>query len=153
MTAPPTVARDVSDLAFRALFSSIFVGLGGEHVVDDTLIQHLMPSWVPMPDLVSLASGVVLLFGGALVLLGTRLRLAAVVLGAFLVLVTALVHLPAVVGLVEAPAGTTDWAWTILQRSNLVKNLCLLGVCVQLWWHQPGRFSWEGWPRGQAASA
>ena len=32
-----------------------------------------------------------------------------------------------------------DWI-----RSNLVKNLCLLGVCVQLGQHVPGRYSLDG---------
>ena len=46
-----------SDLAFRGLFCLIFVGLGGEHIVDDALIQKLMPAWVPYKRLVSLACG------------------------------------------------------------------------------------------------
>jgi uncharacterized membrane protein YphA (DoxX/SURF4 family) len=144
-----STARSVGELAFRLLFSSIFLALGGEHIVDDTLIQRLMPGWMPLPDMASLGAGVVLLTGGVMVAIGWRLRAAALLLGAFLVTVTVSVHLPAVVGLVPAPDGTTEWVWTILQRSNLVKNLCLLGVCVQLWWHIPGRYSLQGW--GQAA--
>ena len=35
--------------------------------------------------------------------------------------------------------------WPVLQRSNLAKNLCLLGVCVQLGWHKPGRYSLDAW--------
>lgn len=142
-----STARSAGDLAFRLLFSFIFLALGGEHIVDDTLIQRLMPPWMPMPGVVSTGAGVVLLTGGVMVAIGWRLRAAAVLLGAFVVAVTVAVHLPAVVGLVPAPDGTTEWAWTILQRSNLAKNLCLLGVCVQLWWHVPGRFSLEGWGR------
>ncbi len=141
---PTPLARDLSDLAFRLLFSSIFLGLGAEHLVDDSLIRHLMPPWMPAQTLASRGSGVVLLVGGLLVALGWQLRAAAALLGAFLLVVTAAVHLPAVLGVVAAPEATTDWAWTILQRSNLVKNLCLLGVCVQLWWHVPGRFSLAG---------
>ncbi len=144
---PPSrfVGRDVAELLFRLLFSSIFIGLGGEHIVDDTLIQHLMPPWMPWPRAVSVGAGLVLLSGGALVALGYRLRLAAVVLGTFLVAVTALVHVPPVLGLQAMPPDTTEWTWTILQRSNLVKNLCLLGVCLDLWWHQPGPLSLTAW--------
>lgn len=141
----PFRGRDVAELLFRLLFSSIFIGLGGEHIVDDTLIQHLMPPWMPWPRAVSLGAGLVLLTGGTMVALGVRLRLAALVLGTFLVAVTALVHVPPVLGLQAMPPDTTEWAWTILQRSNLVKNLCLLGVCLQLWWHTPGRLSLAGW--------
>lgn len=133
--------RDLAELAFRLLFSSIFIGLGGEHIVDDTLIQNLMPPWVPVPRLASVAAGSVLLVGGGLVAFGYRLRTAAVVLGLFLIVVTATVHVPPVVGLLPTPEGTTEWSWVVLQRSNLVKNLCLLGVCVQLWWHEPGALS------------
>lgn len=142
-----STARSVRDLAFRLLFSFIFLALGGEHIVDDTLIQRLMPPWMPLPGVASIAAGVVLLTGGLMVAIGWRLRAAALLLGAFVVTVSLVVHLPAVVGLVPAPDGTTEWAWTILQRSNLARNLCLLGVCVQLWWHVPGRYSLEGWGR------
>ncbi len=139
--SPRPAPRDLAELLFRLLFSTIFVGLGGEHIVDDTLIMHLMPPWMPAPRLVSVGAGVVLLSGGVLVAIGYRLRAAAVVLGAFLVVVTALVHLPPVLGLQPTPPDTTEWAWVVLQRSNLVKNLCLLGVCLQLWWHEPGALS------------
>ena len=65
---------DWSDLAFRGLFCLIFVGLGGEHIVDDALIQKLMPAWVPYKRLVSLACGLWLFGWGTLVLLGWQLR-------------------------------------------------------------------------------
>lgn len=137
--------RDQSELLFRLLFSSIFLGLGGEHIVDDTLIMELMPHWVPAPRLVSLATGLLLLTGGTLVLLGWQLVRAAWILGTFLVIVTLTVHLPAV--FLPGPTADPDtaWMWPVLQRSNLVKNLCLLGVCVQLGWHKPGRYSLDTW--------
>ncbi|MFT7625275.1 MAG: putative membrane protein YphA (DoxX/SURF4 family) [Myxococcota bacterium] len=137
--------RDTSELAFRLLFSSIFLGLGAEHIVDDTLIQYLMPAWVPAPRAVSLGAGIVLMIGGVMVAAGWQLSRAAALLGAFLVVVTTAVHVPAVLGITPAPSGTTEWAWTILQRSNLVKNLCLLGVCFWLRWHEAGRFSLDVW--------
>lgn len=145
MSPAPPETRDLTELLFRLLFSTIFVGLGGEHIVDDTLIQNLMPPWMPVPRLVSVGAGVVLLCGGSLVLLGYRLRAAAVVLGLFLVVVTALVHVPPVLGLQPTPPDTTEWAWVVLQRSNMVKNLCLFGVCLQLWWHEPGYYSLDRW--------
>lgn len=135
---------DISELLFRVLFSSIFLGLGAEHLVDDHLIMRLMPAWMPAPQLDSMVAGVILLTGGTMVLLGWQLRRAAWLLGTFLVVVTALVHVPGV--LLQPPAGMGDqgWMWTVLQRSNLVKNVCLLGVCIQLGWHRPGRFSFDG---------
>ena len=82
----------------------------------------LMPSWVPLPRLVSIACGVWLVSWGGLILLGRHLRWAA-----------------------------CGWMWDILQRSNFVKNLCLLGVCFHLLHHEAGKLSLEYFLRGRAA--
>jgi uncharacterized membrane protein YphA (DoxX/SURF4 family) len=135
------VSPDLRDLIFRGLFSSIFVGLGLEHLADDRLIQHLMPTWLVAPRLMSAVAGAILLLGGLSILLGFHLRLGARLLGLFLVLVTLTVHVP---GLFEKPPGIDSewaWLWTVFQRSNVAKNLCLLGVCVHLTTHEPGKFS------------
>lgn len=138
---------DVGDCIFRALFSTIFLGLGGEHIFSDELIQQLMPDWVPIPRFLSVVSGVWLVCGGTLLLIGWQLRWAALGLGIYVAFVTGLIHLP---GLFVAPpelAGDGIWIWDILQRSNLAKNLCLLGVCVHLLNHRPGKFSLEAFLR------
>jgi uncharacterized membrane protein YphA (DoxX/SURF4 family) len=138
------VSNDTRDLIFRGLFSSIFLGLGCEHLLDDRLIQHFMPSWVGYPMLASRFSGFVLLIGGLSILAGYRIQLGARLLGAFLLVVTLTVHVP---GLFQVPPGIpadTAWLWTVFQRSNLVKNLCLFGVCVHLTTLAPGRFSIDG---------
>ena len=78
-------------------------------------------------------------------LLGWRVRLAAIALGVFLILVTLLVHAP---GVLSYPANLPEesrWAWDILQRTNLVKNLCLLGVCFHLLQYQVGKYSLEAY--------
>lgn len=136
---------DLAELAFRGLFCLIFIGLGGEHVFDDTLIRLLMPDWVPYPRLVSVLVGLWLMFWGTLVLLGWHLRKAAIALGGFVVLVTLAVHGPALFSYPERVGPESRWMWDILQRSNFVKNLCLLGVCFHLLHHRPGRFSLEAW--------
>lgn len=140
--------HDLVDLLFRGLFCVIFLGLGAEHVFSDDLIRRLMPEWVPAPRAVSIVCGLWLLAGGGLILLGWRLRLAALGLGAFLILVTAAVHLPALFFYPASLPAESKWMWDILQRSNFVKNLCLLGVCFQLLHYQPGRYSVDG--RGAA---
>ena len=137
------LSRDVNELIFRLLFSSIFLGLGGEHLVSDELIQNLMPSWAPYPRVISVLCGILLLTGGTMVLVGWRLHLAAYLLGAFLIVVTAVVHLPALFGMPPHLPAESQWMWDILQRSNLVKNLCLLGVCFELGYHRLGRYSLE----------
>lgn len=129
------------DLAFRGLFSSIFVALGGEHLFSDELLQVLMPTWVPWPRLASIALGLVLLAGGGSILFGWRVRQGALGLAVVVVVVTLAVHVP---GLFERPPDMAEdvaWLWDMFQRSNLVKNLCLLGVCIHLAQHTPGRFS------------
>jgi uncharacterized membrane protein YphA (DoxX/SURF4 family) len=139
------VDKDMRDLIFRCLFSTIFVALGAEHLFDDRLIQHLMPAWVGYPALASRVSGVVLLLGGLSILTGYKLQFGARVLGAFLVVVTLAVHVP---GCFTVPADIprdASWLWIVFQRSNLVKNVCLLGVCVHLTTHAPGRFSVDAW--------
>lgn len=145
------VPKDARDFIFRALFSSIFVGLGLEHLLDDRLIQNLMPGWVEHPGLASVAAGVILLLGGFSILVGYRIHLGAKVLGAFLVVVTALVHLP---GIIQTPPHIDEqwaWLWTVFQRSNLVKNLCLFGVCVHLTTHAPGKYSVDAWLKRRRA--
>lgn len=133
--------RDWTDLIFRGLFSTIFIGLGGEHLFADQLIMHLMPEWVPEPRAVSVFSGLLLLTGGMFIVLGYELQKAALLLASFLVAVTITVHGPA---LFSTPANIPEeheWLWVILQRSNFVKNLCLLGVCFHLYYYQPRCFS------------
>lgn len=143
--------RDLNDLLFRGMVSTIFVGLGFEHIFSDQLIQFLMPHWVPSARLASVGAGVLLLVGGLSVALGYRLRAGALLLIGFLVVVTATVHVP---GVVRHPAGLPEdwkWIWDILQRTNLVKNVCLIGVCVHLTRHEVGRYSLEAWLARRAA--
>ena len=145
------IREDVSDLIFRVLFSAIFVALGVEHLVSDVLLQGLMPEWLEPKRLVSIGSGVLLLGGGLSIALGYKVDVGATVLGVFLIVVTAVVHGP---GLVGHPARVPDecgWLWTIYQRSNFVKNVCLFGVCVHLVTHRPGRYSLDGFLARRAA--
>ncbi len=139
------IDEDVADLLFRALFCLIFIGLGSEHLFSDDLIRTLMPAWVPFPSLVSKLCGVWLVGWGCLILIGWHVRMAALGLGAFLVIVTPLVHLPGIFIVPQTIAPEYHWMWQILQRSNLVKNLCLLGVCFHLLYHEPGKYSVEAY--------
>ncbi len=136
---------DRSDLLFRLFFSLIFLGVGAEHLFADDLLQRLMPLWVPAKRLVSIVCGVILISGGAMVLIGYQLRKAAVLLGAFLIVVTVTVHLPALLVTPSFVTPESSWLWTVLQRSNFAKNLCLLGVCFYLYNHTPGKYSWTFW--------
>lgn len=135
------ITPDISDLLFRLFFSLIFLALGFEHVFSDTLIQQLMPTWLPYPRLISVACGIWLLFFGSWIAIGFKLRIAAIALAAFLLIATFAVHVPgALVDHPELP-GQYQWMWIILQRSNLAKNLCLFGVCLHLIYYVPGKYS------------
>lgn len=135
---------DIRDLLFRVFFSLIFIGLGGEHVFSDSLLQDLMPTWMPEPRLVSIACGIWLLVWGSCIALGWQIRFAALALILFLVAVTAAVHLPGVLVTPTQIGSECERLWEILQRSNLAKNVCLLGVCFYLLDYRAGRFSVDG---------
>ena len=139
------ISKDVSDFIFRGLFCLIFIGLGGEHIVSNGLIMYLMPAWMPFPQFVSVLCGIWLSTWGTCLLFGWQVRLAAIALGVFLVLVTLLVHAPGVLYYPTSFPEENRWVWDILQRTNLVKNLCLLGVCFHLLQHEVGKYSLEAY--------
>jgi uncharacterized membrane protein YphA (DoxX/SURF4 family) len=146
------VDSDARDLIFRGLFSTIFLGLGSEHLLDDRLLQHFMPGWVQYPVFASRLSGVILLVGGLSILIGYRMQLGARLLGAFLIIVTFAVHVPGCFHVPPDIAPDYAWLWTVFQRSNLVKNACLFGVCVHLTTQAPGRFSVDAWRKRKLAA-
>lgn len=135
------INHDVSELLFRLLFSSIFVVLGAEHLFRDDLIQQLMPEWVPVKRASSAAIGLILLVGGASIALGVRVQEGAVVLGLFLIVVTLVIHVPGMFQTPEFVATDQKWLWDLYQRSNFIKNVCLLGVCFHLLTHEPGPYT------------
>lgn len=136
------LGRDAADLIFRGLFSSIFLGLGLEHLFSDRIIEGLMWDWLGPKRVLSVLCGWVLLAGASSLILGYRIREGATLLAAFLLVVTAVIHVP---GLFIAPRDLPTewhWLWDVFQRSNLVKNVCLLGVCIHLATsHETGRYS------------
>lgn len=134
---------DMTDVVFRVLFSLIFIGLGGEHIFSNQLIIKMMPDFLPnlLCQALSVLSGILLLGCGMMIALGYQVRMAATLLGIFLILVNLLIHGPA---LFYEPKDLTEhwsWLWQVYQRSNFVKNLCLFGVCLHLINHKLGRYS------------
>ena len=65
--------------------------------------------------------------------------------GLFLLVVTVTVHVPGCFIVPPDIPADAAWIWTVLQRSNLVKNVCLFGVCVHLTTQLPGRYSIDAW--------
>ena len=98
---------DITDLLFRLLFSTIFLGLGVEHIFSDDLIQNMMPDWFVYKRLLSVSAGIILLAGGTSVMLGFKPLIGAMVLGVFLIIVTVTIHGPALVS--YPPSLPEDW--------------------------------------------
>ena len=146
---------DLTDVIFRILFSLIFLGLGLEHLFSDTIIRNMMPDWLVYKRTLSMIAGILLLVGGLSVLLGYRTTWGAILLGGFILLVTILIHIPATWHQPADLPPSWRWLWDVYQRSNLVKNLCLLGVCFHLINHQPGKYSldYHGGPSRETAPA
>lgn len=139
------LSYDLTELIFRILFSLIFLGLGLEHLFSDQMIQEMMPDWLISKRLFSVLAGLVLLTGGLSVLTGYQTVKGGISLGVFLIVVTVVIHLPALLRTpVDMPL-SWHWLWAVYQKSNLVKNLCLLGVCFHLINHKPGRYSLDEW--------
>ncbi len=138
---------EITDVVFRGLFSLIFIGLGFEHLFADEIIQSMMPEWLPFKRLPSIMAGLVLLAGGASVMFGFKTRQGALLLGTFLVVVTLSVHAPAMTAIPQDLHTDWHWLWDVYQRSNFVKNLCLLGVCFHLINHKLGKYSLDVWLR------
>jgi len=134
-----------SEAAFRFFFSLIFLALGFEHLFADQLIQAMMPAWLPAKRAFSLLAGLVLLSGGSSIFLGFRVRWGAVLLACFLVPATALIHAPALFHVPASLPAEWHWLWLVYQRSNFIKNLCLLGGCFHLFNHALGPYSLESW--------
>jgi len=74
--------------------------------------------------------------GGTLVLFGR-----ATGLGAFAAVVTLAVHVPGGLARPIFVESEALWLWDILQRTNLVKNICLLGGCFHFLHHRLGKYS------------
>ena len=133
--------RDFMDLAFRMMFSSIFMGLGMEHLFHDEIIMKIMPDWVGFRKVASICAGIVLVSGGISLITAYRIKQAAIMLAVFVVIVTITVHGPELFGHPKSLPEEWTWLWQVFQRSNFVKNVCLLGVCIHLLNYTPGKLT------------
>jgi uncharacterized membrane protein YphA (DoxX/SURF4 family) len=116
-----------SDLAFlagRLLFGGFFVGNGVHHLLAPREIASAAAAQgVPAPFLAAVGTGLLLLFGGALVALGYLPRVGLALLVVFLVGVTPVMH---------AFWTYADPQARAIQLTNFTKNLALLGACLAL---------------------
>jgi uncharacterized membrane protein YphA (DoxX/SURF4 family) len=91
------------------MFSSLFFGLGFEHLFQDETILKFMPDWVTYRRLISILCGLILLTGALSILLGFRIKQFAKILALFIFLVTLSVH---GVALFRTPIDLPqEWKW------------------------------------------
>ncbi|HEX5064750.1 MAG TPA: DoxX family protein [Myxococcota bacterium] len=122
-----------SDLAFRVLFSLIFIVAGAGHFgAHEKMLADLRASpWFELvsalgpPSWMLYASGVTLVLGGVALLLGYRTRAAAILLFLTLIPITLTVHV--------APGHT----------GPLLKNVALLGGLIHFAVRGPGAYGLE----------
>jgi uncharacterized membrane protein len=66
-------------------------------------LEGLMPEWIPGRLLIGYLTGAILVAAGAMILLNTRMRLAATVLGGWIVLLVAFIYGPILIALMATP--------------------------------------------------
>jgi putative oxidoreductase len=109
----------------RVFFALMFILSGFAHFSSGT-VQYAASAGVPAPSLLVPFSGIMAIVGGLLVALGLWTRLGALLLVAFLVPVTLMMH---------AFWSLEDPQMRGMQYLNFMKNLSMLGgALLLLWW-------------------
>jgi len=106
----------------RVLFVVIFLVAGPHHFSGDA-IAHAQASGVPLAQLLVPLSGVLALLGGLSVALGFKARLGALLLAAFLLPVTLMMH---------RFWAIDDPQQAMLQQVMFMKNMSMLGAALML---------------------
>ena len=120
----------------RALFAAIFILSSFKHFSPGT-IQYAASQGAPLPNLLVPLSGVLALVGGLSVLLGFRARMGAVLLLAFLVPVTFIMH-----HFWNIP----DPQMAATQEVMFMKNLAMMGGALLLLYFGAGPISIDARP-------
>ena len=92
----------------RVLIAVTAIFFGVEHFLHPLALpgvplQKLMPAWVPAPAFIDYLTGVFLIVGGVCFLLNQKMREAATVLGACLVLLVVVIYGPVLFGALQDP--------------------------------------------------
>lgn len=115
---------DLALLAGRVILGGFFLFSSANHfLATPMLAQQAAANGVPLPTLAVLATGVLLLVGGACVLMGYAPRVGLACLILFLVGVTPIMH---------AFWAYQDPATRMFQLANFTKNLAILGGCLAM---------------------
>lgn len=120
-------------VAGRMCFAAIFILGGLGHFLNYSgEVAYAQSMGVPMADLLVPVAGAMILIGGLSVLLGYWARLGALLIVAFLVPVTLIMH---------RFWGLTDAMQAANQTAHFLKNVSMLGGALLVMYFGPGPFS------------
>ncbi len=113
---------DVVDIIGRVLFAFVFWQNGYRQLAKyDAMVGYAKSFGAPFPAISVPVTGVIMLAGGTLVVLGVWPDLAALLLAAFLVSAAYFAH---------PYWKETDWAARAGQEAHFFKNIALAGACL-----------------------
>ena len=121
---------NVLSLIGRIIFGGYFLISGLNHFLNlESMTGYAASKGVPMPNVAVIVSGLLLLVGGAMVLVGWKVQWGALLIILFLVPVTLMMHdFWAIEDSQEAQT----------QRANFMKNFGLVGASLMIasirWW-------------------
>lgn len=117
----------------RLLFSAMFIMSGLNHLQNrEAMAGYAASSGLPFPEFAVVASGIVILVGGVLVLLGLFTRFGALLLAAFLFASAFTMH---------AFWAVEDPQMAQMQMSQFMKNVSMAGGALLLMYFGPGPIS------------
>ena len=107
----------------RILFSAIFInsGLMGHLLNMKGTAAYAKSTGLPMAEVLVPLSGILIIAGGLMVLLGIRPKIGAILILLFLIPTTFTMH---------RFWGLTDPQMQMMQMVNFMKNLALMGACL-----------------------
>jgi putative oxidoreductase len=117
----PEIVMKYAPIVGRVLFSVMFIMFGMNHMTAGDTMNGMVPSFLPFPGLIVLATGVLLIVGGIAVLVGYKTKLAALALAVFLLATTFLTWAPQL-----ASAGDNVVPMTMFLRDMSLAGAALL---------------------------
>ena len=128
----------------RFLFALMFILSGYRHLQNtEALAGYAASQGIPMPEMAVIASGIMLLVGGVLVLVGAFARFGALLVAIFLLVAAFTMHR---FWAIEDPMAAQ------MQFSHFMKNLSMAGGAFLLMYFGPGPFSIH-WARRRRATS
>lgn len=79
-------------LVGRILFSAVFIMFGINHLTQTAMLTGMVPAFLPAKGLIVILTGLVIVAGGVMVLLGWKAKLGGLILALFLIPTALFVH-------------------------------------------------------------